>query len=269
MPIEDPDFPQRHAADLKERFAAGGAEAVLAFVRGFEAPIDRRKLFLLAHQTLGTAECPSLDGYVALMRAAIEDVLAMAAAETDPAERAKRTDFANVLSFNFSAHLAACWPEDARPREERHHREGLAAAERCLAWRRELGKGPGPFALAWWAKGAHELSLGRPSDAAESFERSRESAADALRAAGAEAPPGADFGVVLAEGYRGIALERAGDPSGSRTFDAACAAFERTASRGEGEAKEDAEFGLAQIRCMRERVGAGPSLGSATRGVGG
>ena len=255
MPAEDPDLTQSCADELKARFASGGAAAVLAFVRGFAAPLDRRKLFLLAHQLLGTAACPDLDGYVALMRGAIEDVLAMAAAETDPAERLKRTDFANVLSYNFSAHLAACWPEDARPRHERHHREGLAAAERCLAWRRELGKGPGPFSMAWWAKGAHELSLGRPRDAAASFERSRECAADALRAAGADAGPGADFAVVLAEGYRGIALAKAGDPSGPRTFDAACAAFEHTVARAAGEAKEDAEFGLAQLRCMRVRVG--------------
>jgi len=254
MPAEEPDLTQSCADELKSRFASGGAAAVLAFVRGFAAPLDRRKLFLLAHQLLGTAECPDLDGYVGLMRGAIDDVLAMAAAETDPAERLKRTDFANVLSYNFSATLAACWPEDGRPRAERHHAEGLAAAERCIAWRRELGKGPAPHSMAWWAKGAHELSLGRFRDAAASFALSGEFAADALRAAGAEAGPGSDFAVVLAEGYRGIALEKAFDPSGARTFDAACAAFEHTVARGEGEVKEDAEIGLAQLRCMRSRL---------------
>lgn len=255
MSTTDPDFPARHADDVRRSFASGGADGVLAFVRGFPDPLDRRKLFLLAHQTLGVATCDDLDGYVALMHAAIGDVLEMASAETDPAERAKRTDFANVLAFNLSAHLAACWPDDARRRTEAHHRAGHAAAERCIAWRNELGKGPMPHANAWWAKGAHELSLGRFADAAASFERAGAYAADAVRASGGDPASGGDFAAALNEGYRGLAVERGGDANGRRTFDAACAAFEGTAARSTGEAKEDAEFGLAQLRCMRERLG--------------
>lgn len=251
-------FPARHADTLRRTFRERGAEGVVAFALAHADPAERRQLFALAHQVIGCADghAGNLDGYVALMRCAIDEYLRQAADESDPAEAAKRKDGANVLAFNMAASLAECWPEDGAPREERHFLEGLHAAQRCLAWRRELGKGPGPFALAWWAKGAHELSLGRFVDAAHSFGESATDAVEAARASGgiASVAAGGDFGVVVAEGYTGIALERAGDAAGPGRFAAAIAAFEATTATGSVEAADDARFGIAQLRCMRERL---------------
>lgn len=253
-------FPECHADEVRQIFRERGAEGVVAFALDRADRVQRRQLFALAHQEIGCADGHggNLDGYVTLMHCAFDEFLRQAAEETDPAEAAKRKDYANILAFNFSSTLAECWPEDGTPRAERHFREGLLAAERCLAWRRELGKGPGPFSLAWWAKGAHELSLGRAADAAISFATSGSKAAEVARAGGASTAieVGGDFGVILAEGYCGLALARAGDPAGAARFEAACAAFEGTAAQAAGEAGDDARFGAAQLRCMRDRLDA-------------
>ena len=253
-------FPECHADELRQIFRERGAEGVVAFALDRADRMQRRQLFALAHQVIGCADGHggNLDGYVTIMRCAFDEFLRQASEETDPAEAAKRTDGANMLSYNFAAALAECWPEDGAPRSERHFREGLLAAERCLAWRRAMGKGPWPFSIAWWAKGIHELSLGRPVDAVESFTASRAKAVEAAQAAGAlaEVAPGGDFGVVLAEGFVGLALSRIPGSEGTARFEAACAAFEATAAQSEGEARDDALFGLAQLRCMRDRLDA-------------
>jgi hypothetical protein len=250
-------FPDCHADELRRTFRERGAEGVVAFALDPADPAQRRQLFALAHRVLGCADghAGNLDGYVTVLRCAFDEFLRQAAEEQDPVEARKRTDGANILAFNFAAALAECWPEDGTPRCDRHFREGLHAAERALAWRRDLGKAPQNFALAWWAKGVHELSLGRFHDAAQSFESSREQAVAAAAAEGrsADVGPGGDFHVLIGEGYRGLALDFVGDPEGKGFFRAACAAFEAAAA-GTGDEADDARFGLAQLQCMRERL---------------
>src|SRR5436190_1934609 len=84
-------------------------------------------------------------------------------------------------------------------------RRQLWGAKDCIRWRDELGKPAGARFMAWWARGAHELSLGRASDAATSFERALEFARKAAVGAPAAVEPGGDFGVILAAGYMGLA----------------------------------------------------------------
>ncbi|RYZ79153.1 MAG: hypothetical protein EOP06_27730, partial [Proteobacteria bacterium] len=58
---------------------------------------------------------------------------------------------ANVICYNMSANLADCW-DDGFQRSPQDFRKGLEYAERALAYREELKKGPTPFSLAHWAK---------------------------------------------------------------------------------------------------------------------
>lgn len=270
MSQETVAFPDRHAGDVLQAFRERGAEGVVAFALSRTDAAERRQLLFFAHKVLGKADGHggNLDGYVTVIRCAFDELLRQAAAEQDPAEARKRTEAANVLAFNFAAALAECWPEDPSPRAPRHFHEGLLAADRALAWRRELGKAPENFALAWWAKGVHELSLGRFHEAAQSFEESYENAVAAATAGGrgTAVAAGGDFSVLVAFGYRGLALDFASDPEGRGMFDAACAAFQE-GGRGKGEDAEDARFGLAQLACMRERLESrlGPATGPVYR----
>src|SRR5690606_10357253 len=153
-----------------------------------------------------------------------------------------RTDLANVIAYNASAAVADCW-EPRLPLERRHFEAGLALADRCLAWREALGKGPWPFSIAWWAKGMHLLSLDRPVEAAGAFERAVAYAREHAIAEGHADPELHDaFGIALSEGYRGVAEARAGLADGMARYEAACAAFARMIDR------DDADFGLAQLR---------------------
>jgi hypothetical protein len=122
-----------------------------------------------------------------------------------------------------------------------------------LCWRNELKKGPWSFSVAWWAKGAHELSLGRAADAVESFRESRRFSEAVLAEKEEKQYPNTDFGCVLANGYLGLALTAAGDSTGMAMFEQACDAFNTLIPVG-GEVGDDAKFGLEQIQTMQQRI---------------
>lgn len=244
--------------DIKSIFQSQGAEAAVAFILDHADPLERRDLIQAAHREIGKGDGHNgnLDGYVALIRFGIDELLRQALVEQDAEEAQKLKDKANMLCFNFSAALADCWENDPHPRQERHHREGLLAAERCLAWRREFQKPPRSFSIAWWAKGAHQLSLGRYEDAARSFAESSTTGAQAaaLDNGKASIEPGGYFFFMLPEGYRGLALAQAGDPTGMPLFESVIAAFQPGLASDDEEAREDAEIGIAQLKTMHSRL---------------
>ncbi len=243
-------FPDCHETDLLQRLATDGSAGVVSFIDAFPEPSQRRQLYSLAQRKLPPTH---LDALTAVGRAGIAEALRQAASETEAADAAKRRELANVLSFNLAAALAECWPDNPTPRERHHLEAGLAAAEDCLRWRSELGKGVGRSSIAWWVRGVHELSLGHSADAVRSFGEAREAARRAATAAPAEVAPGGDFSFLLATGYLGLAQLAAGADGGRKAFDSACAAFEAGAS-GDDEAAEDAKFGLGQLRCYAARL---------------
>jgi hypothetical protein len=244
------DFPQRHADELGRLIEAGAASSVVTYIRAVTSPLERRQLFAFAQQAMSKRKDATrdLDTLVAVAHAAIEEGASQAAAETDPAEAAKRKDFVNAIAYNLAADLAECWPDDLTPRAKRHFEAGLAAAQQAVRLRDELGKPAVQRATAWWACGAHQLSLGRAAEAATSFERSLEFARRACKGAAAVAP-GGDFHVILASGCLGLATK-------SRLFEEACTAFDATTVRpsGEGDAAENARVGAAQLRWFAQRL---------------
>jgi hypothetical protein len=242
------DFPQRHADELTRLIVSGSAASVVSYVQAIVSPLERRQLFAFAQQAMAKRKDAgrNLDDLVAIARAGIDEGTKQAAAETDPAETAKRKDFVNIISYNLAADLAECWPDDLTPRAKKHFEAGLAAAREAVRLRDELGKPASARAMAWWACGAHQLSLGRAAEAAASFERSLEFARKACKGAAAVAP-GGDFHVMLASGCLGLATK-------TRLFEDACAAFDSTASGADGEAAEDAALGAAQLRWFSQRL---------------
>jgi hypothetical protein len=270
MANEDSD--QGALDKLAEVYAKGGADSVVAFIQGTADPALRRKLYMLARRALPdrTKTQRRFDDVIRVARAGIAETLRQAelARAREDADAARECiDHANKLSYNLSADLAACWPGDEAPRERRHFETGLRAAYDCVVWRQELGKQPDRRAMAHWAAGIHQLSLGNEVEALCAFEAAFGLALEAAAVADggdegkpeAYVKPNGDFGVILYFGYAGIARRILGDEAGARQLEQACAAFEETLKNPkDDEAAEDARFGLDQLRWVEGKfAGAG------------
>jgi hypothetical protein len=276
MAGDDMDLPHRNK--LRSALEEGGSAKVVAFIQGTADPELRRKLYTLAKQVLPERSDAKrrFDDVIRIARAGIAEGLRqaeLARARSDADEARECLDFANRVSYNLAADLAECWPGDEARRERRHLEAGLRAAYDCIVWRQELGKPPDRRAMAHWAAGMHQLSLGNLVEALFGFEAALGLALQAAAASPttpelkpeAHVKPGGDFGVILYYGYAGIARHLIGDASGSRQFEQACAAFEGTtrASKDE-EALEDAGFGLDQLRWVeRKLVGTGTAAATS------
>jgi len=265
------DADQMHKEKLRSVYADGGADRIVAYIQGTDDPDLRRKLYALARQALPDRKSatPRFDDVIRIARAGIAEGLRLAelARARGVADEARECiDFANRLSYNLAADLADCWPGDEVPRERRHFEAGLRAAYDCVVWRQELGKPPERRAMAHWAAGMHQLSLGNLVEALCGFEAAFGLALQSA-AWGEEEEKGpetyvkqnGDFGVILYYGYAGIARHLLGDDSGMRQYEQACAAFAETLKNPrDQEAGEDAEFGLDQLRWVERRfAGAG------------
>lgn len=247
--------PEDHLDVLRRLMAEGGVSGVERFIAGLARPSERRQLWSLAQRAFGQDEWDgkTLDVVIEIGRSAIEEGLRQAEAETDPEEAARRLDFANVMSYNLAAGLAPCWPDEKRHREPRHLEAGLKAAEDCIRWREELGKGPGPRSMALWAKGIHELALGRARQAREDFVASRDLAAENARAAGhsVSVDETGHWSVLLGEGYVRLAELLAGE-AGARERQDEILAILQAASRAQPDSRDDLHFCRDQLRAAEE-----------------
>jgi hypothetical protein len=255
--MDDKEFPENHWEEMRRLMEEGGPRAVIDFAKNFADDLERRKLYSFCNQAFAMRDWKgkNLDGLVTVVEEGIAEGLRQAAAAADAETRDKRTDYANMLSYNLSANLAECWPGDEEPRERRHFEKGLELARRCVAWRGELKKGAGPFSMAHWACGMHALSLGDAAAARDDFQKSLDYARENARAEGnpAECAAGADFSVVLGHGYLGLARLAAGDAEGKQIYKKSLDAFQATVD-GFPEKKDDAQFGLDQLRWVERRV---------------
>ncbi len=252
---EEQNFPENRWDDLRASMESGGAAAVVDSIRELEFP-DRLQLFAFAQQAFGQREWPgkNFDDLITVSEAGIAEGLAFAeeAIKGGEEERALRIkDFANVMSYNLAADLAECWPGDAAAHEERHLLTGLKAAENCLRFREELQKDAVPFSIAWWAKGMHEISLGRHADALKSMNQAYDFSVRAARSEdqSVELTPAAGFLLLLSAGYLGIAETLAGREGGKTRLKQALDALGDQAANQPDRA-EDARFGLDQLNVV-------------------
>lgn len=251
---EKAEFPETEWEAMRALMEDEGPEAVIAFVAAFADDEQRRQLYSLAQRGFAYRgwEGKNLDGLAAVVQAGIAEGLRQAEAETDAATAAKLIDYANVLSYNLAADLAECWPGDTLPRERRHFEVGLKAAADCLRWREELGKGPFPFSIAYWAHGMHLLSLGETRAAREDFRKSYDYAVEFANAEGKDPSLSAEgeFGVLLAAGYVGLAEWVLGEDAGKAHYEEAIAAFKEGAEKYP-EKKDDFQFGIDQLEWVK------------------
>ncbi len=281
MAAEDPDQPLKDK--LRSILDEWGGGGVVAFIQRTPDPEQRRKLYALARLSFPDRKSLNrhFDDLIRIARAGIVEGMRQAdqaRARGDADEARECIDFANRVSYNLSADLADCWPGDEARRERRHFEEGLRAAYDCIVWRQELGKPPERRAMAHWAAGIHQLSLGNHIESLCDFEAAFGLALQGAMASGAAGGAGAgpdsrpdafvkpkgDFSVILYFGYAGIARHLLGDAAGTRQFERACAAFAGTMkSPHDKDAAEDAELGLDQLRWV-ERKFMGAGAGAAT-----
>ncbi|MEE8640182.1 MAG: hypothetical protein V3T41_07210 [bacterium] len=249
-------FPDAQWDEMRRLMEEAGPEAVIEFINGFDDDEQRRQLYSFGRFAFAMKEWEgkNLDALVAVANAGIAEGLRQAEAATSAEDSAKLVDFANVLSYNLSADLAECWPGDTLPREKRHFEAGLKAAEICIRWREELGKGPGPFAMAYWAKGMHQLSLGDVDGAVVNFKKSLEYNVEIAKEEGtaAEVSAEAGFGLILADGYVGLAEWVKGDEEGKGRFENALAAFREGAEKY-ADKKDDFQFGIDQLEWVKKK----------------
>lgn len=250
--MSEPAFPDIHAAELARLAREDGSQGIIDFVRGFPDGRQRLQLWSLAMRAFGPEA--DLEDLIDVAEAGIDEALTQREDETDDERRRQLTDQANVMAYNLSADLADCWPEDARPREMRHLETGLEAAQLCLTWRDELGKGPGPISMAWWARGIHLLALGQAEEARDAFARSLEHAeADvASRGGSVQRDATGDWSVLLGWGWLALARHRQG--ADGTELDLVLATLDE-AVRARPEEADDLRVCSDQLRCGRQRHG--------------
>jgi len=236
-------------AELETRWTAlrsildrEGSNACCAGLLSEADDVVRNQLFRFVIRKLGGgagATTAELDAMVVIGEAAITN--ALNTAQRRAHEAARWQDEANISMFNLSANLCDCWG-DGDSREQRHFEAGLRFADRALDLRRQLKKGPRPFAIAYWARGKHLLSVKRFLEAAEAF-RSALAKEEEVAPQPVEAVPG----VLMERAFLGFSLMRAGKEEGAPMLEGALSALRAIVEKGEGENKDDAQSYLDQI----------------------
>ncbi len=244
---EQRDFFAKNWPELKAALERDGAPAAVSFIDSFDSDLERRVLFVHARAGLvmDDWEGKSFDAYIEVCDAGTRELLRQAEAADDPNTAAARQRGAHIISYNLAADLADCWPGDDKPRSRAHFERGLQAAADCLRWC-EPDNSQG-LSIDWWVKGMHELSLGRPAAARDSWQKSLDYARQAATAQDLPTEVSADagFGVILGSGYAGIGRVASGEPEGGAQLEEAMSAF---AAQLEDETKrDDAQFGIDQL----------------------
>jgi hypothetical protein len=243
-------------AELETRWTAlrsildgEGSGACCASLMSEPDDVVRNQLFRFAIRKLGGgtgATAAELDAMVVIGEAAITN--ALNAAQQRPHETARWQDEANISLFNLSANLCDCWG-DGDTREQRHFEAGVQFADRALDLRRQLRKGPGPFAMAYWARGKHLLSLKRPLEAADAFRSALAKEQEVAKSREvAPQPVEAVPGVLMERAFLGFSLMRADKKEGAPMLEAALNALRAILEKGEGEIKDDAQLYVDEIQ---------------------
>lgn len=190
------DFdPEAEWPALKSLAEAGAATTLVDRIAGFADGAARVSLYRLTIRKLAFEPWDNKD---------LDVMTAVADAALDDCDRlgGDYVQQAAAISYNTSANLADCWDDDFR-REPRHFEKGIEYARRSLQYRKILEKGPRSLALATWALGKHQQSLGRQGEALGSFRRclDLETAAATEEGRSAEVSVDAPDGYLIAVGY--------------------------------------------------------------------
>jgi hypothetical protein len=173
-------------------------------------------------------------GMLALGRAGIDYQLRQAerVAAGDVALSVRLRTEAKTLAFNVAANCWPGWGDDGVVIEATHIEEGLQLAKLSLRLVQELALGQQRLGTAFWLVGALDLAASRTEAAMASFDRARACFLSA----------GEQSEVLLADGYRAIALSATADGEGADDrLDEVVGQLQQTGS-------EKAKFFIGQLR---------------------
>jgi len=234
--------PEQFWPDLKPLAESGQIEALLSSIRAVGDDSDRIGLCrtVMRHLAFDDWQNKDLDVMTAVADFAIADCQELGG---DFLEQA------NLICYNASANLCDCWG-DGFHREPRHFEKGIEYAKNALWFRDHLGKGPGSKAMATWAIGKHQQSLGRLEEARDTFRRCLELETEAAYEAGKPASISSDApdGYLIAAGY--VALLEGDSASLGRLKEV----LDSMIASG-GEEKDDAEIISGQLRETATQLG--------------
>jgi hypothetical protein len=249
---EQKAFFDKNWEGLKSAVEKGGGKEAVNFIEGFEG-IEKRVMYSFARMGLvmGDWQNKNFDDYIAV----VDSGIAMLESEANKApieEKELWLRRMHAMNYNLAADLAACWPGDDQPRTKKHLARGLKAAEDCIKLQEKLGNEPGILSMDYWAKGMHELSLGKTDDAVESWQASFEYAKKDAKKNGkaGQVDRDAPFSVILGLGYLGLARWIKGEEDGKAHYEQAIRAFK--AQTEDASMKGDAEFGISQLEKVKE-----------------
>lgn len=253
---EQPNPMEQHRAAMKSALNAGGGQAVIDYIEGFDSDPLRRVLYIASKQVLAPPDFQdkSLDDLITVSDAGIAEMLRQVEEASDDETRGQCLHAAHIVSFNLAAELADCWPGDDLPRTPAHHTRGTQAAVDCLLWSEVAGV-PMPISNDYWVRGIHQLALGDAQAAIRSWTASLEFAESAAENEGeaTKIGPDATFAVILNSGYLGLARWTSGEKAGKGEYEAAISAFQ--AQLEDAERAEDAKLGIGQLEKTREQHG--------------
>ena len=253
---EQPNPLEQHRAAMKSALDAGGGQAVIDYIEGFDSDPLRRVLYIASKQVLAPPDSQDkrLDDLITVSDAGIVEMLRQVKAAQDDEARGQCLHAAHIVSYNLAAELADCWPGDDLPRTNAHHTRGTQAAVDCLLWSEVAGV-PMPISNDYWVRGIHQLALGDAQAAIRSWTASLEFAEAAAENDGTSTNVGPDgtFGVILNSGYLGLARWISGDEAGKSEYEAAIEALQ--AQLEDAERAEEAKLGIGQLEKTREQHG--------------
>ncbi len=256
MTEEQPNPMEQHRAAMKSAVEAGGGQAVIDYIEGFDSDPLRRVLYIASKQVLAPPdfEDKRLDDLITVCDAGVAEMLRQVEAAPDDETRGQCLHAAHIVSFNLAAELADCWPGDDLPRTNAHHTRGTQAAVDCLLWSEVAGVAM-PISNDYWVRGIHQLALGDAQAAIRSWTAALEFAEAAAENGGESTNIGPDgtFAVILNSGYLGLARWTSGDETGKSEYEAAIEAFRQQLE--DTEKAEDAKLGIGQLEKTREQHG--------------
>ncbi|MES2856322.1 MAG: hypothetical protein V4692_10690 [Bdellovibrionota bacterium] len=234
---------ETHWPKIKALAEAGKPEEIREFIAGFSEPKDRIGLFRFAARSLMFRDWENKD---------LGAIILLGDAGIKAALESGETDEANIICFNMSSNLADIW-NDGFKRTREHFELGLQYAERAIDFRKRLMKGPGPFFMAYWAKGIHQYSLGHLPEARETFQQSLHCANEVAKASDRpdKIDPNAPYEVLLANGYIALVDIALGRPQGQVTFDQVMSACEGMKKISE-DSKIEADICIEQLQYVRK-----------------
>jgi hypothetical protein len=248
---EQQNFFNKHWTEMKKGLEEGDSYAGLNYIKeNFKGELERRVMYVFARTgfIFDDWKGKNLDAYILVVDEGIKELLRQAEESTDGEIRDKRTDTANIISYNLGADLAFCW-EDTFERTDSHFKRGLKAGEDCVRWRKELNKPSILLSMAYWLCGIHRLALNDKETALKDFSESlRYAELDSKEQNKSTKLEEADGAFVITHGWVALTKLLMGKENTQQEYDKVMKTFQEHLESEDENIREDAKIYVEQLK---------------------